>query len=122
MLDNLLDNARDHGPTGSPVDVRISNEPGWVLLTVEDQGRGIASADLPRIFEPFYRAAEARRTAPGGVGLGLAVARRIVLALGGRLEVESQPGKGSRFLIRLPIGVTQDLQPSGEPSRTSPSR
>jgi two-component system, OmpR family, sensor kinase len=111
VLDNLLDNARDHSPIGSHVEIRLSSEPGWVLLSVEDQGRGIAQTDLPRIFEPFYRAADARRTVPGGVGLGLAVAWRIVLAMGGRLEVESQTGKGSRFVIRLPAETSVSPQP-----------
>jgi heavy metal sensor kinase len=102
VLDNLLDNARDYGEPGQAVEVRVEAEPGWALLTVEDRGRGIAGPDLRRIFEPFYRAAESRRLVPGGVGLGLAVARRIVLALGGRLEVESTVGRGSRFTLRLP--------------------
>jgi heavy metal sensor kinase len=102
VLDNLLDNARDHGRPDSPVDVRIDREPGRVSLSVHDQGRGIAPSDLPRIFEPFFRANDARRAVPGGVGLGLAVARRIALALGGSLEAESRPGEGSRFVLRLP--------------------
>jgi two-component system, OmpR family, sensor kinase len=117
VLDNLLDNARDHSPAGAPVEVQLSTEPGWVVLLVEDQGRGIASADLPRIFEPFYRAAEARRAVPSGVGLGLAVARRIVLAMGGRLEVESQVGKGSQFQLRLPedLATTPANAPTVKP-------
>ena len=102
VLDNLLDNARDHGQPGSPVEVRIDHEPGWVLLSVRDHGRGIDPSDLPRIFEPFFRSADARRAAPGGVGLGLAVARRIALAHGGGLEAESWPGSGSQFVLRLP--------------------
>ena len=102
VFDNLLDNARDHGRAGSPVTVRIARDRGWITLSVEDQGPGIAPADLPRIFEPFFRAADARRAVPRGVGLGLAVARRIVLAVGGRLDVESRSGEGSRFLMRLP--------------------
>ncbi len=102
VLDNLLDNARDHGRGPEPVEVRIAQEAGWSTLIVEDHGRGIEAGELSRIFEPFYRASDARRTAPGGVGLGLAVARRIVLSLGGRLEVESQPGEGCRFLLSLP--------------------
>ena len=102
ILDNLLDNARDHGEAGSPIEVRVVREPGRVALSVEDRGRGVAPADLERIFEPFYRAADARRSVAGGVGLGLAVARRIARALGGTLDVESRLGGGSRFTLRLP--------------------
>ncbi len=103
ILDNLLDNARDHGEVGAPVEVRIDHEPGRVALSVEDRGPGIDPRDLPRIFEPFYRAAEARKAV--GVGLGLAVARRIAHALGGTLDVESRPAQGSRFILRLPTMI-----------------
>ena len=111
VLDNLLDNARDHGRPGSPVEVRIALESGWASLAVEDHGRGIAPADLARIFEPFYRATDARRAVPGGVGLGLAVARRITLSLGGKLDAESRLGEGSRFVLRLPE-VSNPRQPA----------
>ena len=73
-----------------------------MALSVEDRGRGIGPTELTRIFEPFYRGAEVRRSKPAGVGLGLAVARRIARSMGGRLDVESQPGLGSRFIFRLP--------------------
>ena len=102
VLDNLLDNARAHGRSDEPASVRVVRSAGRVELSVEDHGRGIDPADLPRIFEPFYRATEARRVVPGGSGLGLAVARRIILAFGGQLEVTSQPGRGSRFVVSLP--------------------
>jgi heavy metal sensor kinase len=112
VLDNLLDNARDHGRGAGPVEVRIFEEAGWARLAVEDHGQGIAPVDLARIFEPFYRSSDARRAAPGGVGLGLAVARRIAVSLGGRLEAESRPGLGSRFVLSLPM---VERPPESEP-------
>ncbi len=111
VLDNLLDNARQHGEPGAPVDLRIAREPaGLVALTVEDRGRGIAAADLPRVFEPFFRTAEARRSSRHGVGLGLSMSLRIARAFGGSLDVESEPGRGARFTLRLP-----EARPSAGP-------
>jgi signal transduction histidine kinase len=101
-LDNLLDNACKYSPPGSPVHVRTWEDGEAVCLGVEDQGDGIAAEDLPHVFEPFYRAAQARERGVGGVGLGLAVAARIVVAGGGRLTAHSEAGQGSRFTIRLP--------------------
>jgi heavy metal sensor kinase len=99
LVDNLLDNACKYSDPGSPVVVRLAAEAGDLILEVEDAGRGIADEDLPHVFEPFYRSARAPRE--GGVGLGLAVARRIALVLGGELNVASRPGQGSRFRLRL---------------------
>jgi len=67
---------------------------------VEDTGEGIPAGDLERVFEPFYRADPAR--SGGGTGLGLALAKRIVEALGGRIEAQSHPAVGSRFAVYLP--------------------
>jgi heavy metal sensor kinase len=101
-LDNLLDNACKYGPPGSPVRLRAWQEGGAVCLGVEDEGPGVAAEDLPRLFEPFYRARQARALGVGGAGLGLSVAARIVAAFGGEVRAESALGKGSRFTIRLP--------------------
>ncbi len=102
VLRNLLDNARDHGRLGGPVELVSEATDASVAIHVIDQGRGIAGNDLVKIFEPFYRASQARKEVPGGVGLGLAVARRIIESMGGRLEVASRVGHGSRFTIRIP--------------------
>lgn len=101
LVDNLLENACKYSQPGTPITCRLGREKGLVVLTVEDQGSGIAPEDLPHIFEPFYRSAQARRLGLGGVGLGLAVAQRIAGAFGGSLDVESVPGQGSRFSVRL---------------------
>ena len=97
LLDNLLDNARKHGRPGTPIRVETSQENDVVTLAVEDAGPGIPPEDIPHLFEPFYRSAQARRRGTPGVGLGLAVAHRIAVAFGGSLNVRSQPGKGCAF-------------------------
>ncbi|APW58662.1 sensor histidine kinase [Paludisphaera borealis] len=102
LLDNLLENACKYSEPGTPIVVRAWSEPDAVALSVEDRGGGIPNGELPRIFEPFYRAESARRLGHAGVGLGLAVAHRIAEAHGGAIAVESEPGRGSRFLLRLP--------------------
>ena len=73
-----------------------------MVATIEDRGCGIDPADLPHVFEPFYRADPARARETGGTGLGLAIADQVVRAHGGRIDVSSQPGAGSTFRILLP--------------------
>jgi signal transduction histidine kinase len=102
-VDNLLDNACKYRDPGSPITIRLGRERRSALLTIEDRGAGIPSEDLMHIFEPFYRSPEARRLGISGLGLGLAVARRIAIALGGTLEAQSTPGRGSQFTLRLPL-------------------
>jgi two-component system OmpR family sensor kinase len=102
LVDNLLDNACKYSPAGSAVAVGLESTDAGVLLRVADAGVGISAEDLGHVFEPFYRSPEARRTGTPGVGLGLAVARRIAVALGGTLTAESEPGRGSGFTLHLP--------------------
>jgi heavy metal sensor kinase len=102
LLDNLLENAFKYSLPGTPVMVALRHDATSAVLEVQDAGPGIAADELPHIFEPFYRGASARHQPGGGVGLGLAVARRIATALGGTLRVDSAPGRGSRFTLRLP--------------------
>ncbi|MBD3348433.1 MAG: HAMP domain-containing protein [Candidatus Eisenbacteria bacterium] len=99
---NILDNAVKYSPEGSEVVVSCHDEGSEVLVRVEDEGPGIPAADLPRIFERFYRVDKARSREMGGTGLGLAIAKHIVQAHRGRITVESHPGAGSVFCIRLP--------------------
>jgi signal transduction histidine kinase len=112
FLDNLLDNACKYSRPGTPVLLRLGHEAGSVTLTVEDRGLGIDPEDLPHVFEPFYRSPRARGLGVAGVGLGLAVSQRIAAAFGGTLEVQSEPGRGSRFTLRLPA-VTAPAPPTG---------
>jgi signal transduction histidine kinase len=100
VLQNVLDNAVKYSPEGGEILVRITSAPGEIRLSVSDQGAGIAPADLPRLFERYYRAHGGNHTA--GLGLGLYIARMLVEAHGGRIWAESTPGQGSTFTIALP--------------------
>jgi heavy metal sensor kinase len=102
LLDNLLDNAFKYSTPGSFVTITVASRGENVELMVEDAGAGLPAEELEHIFEPFYRTAAARRDGRPGVGLGLAVARRIATALGGSLHAASELGKGSAFALRLP--------------------
>jgi signal transduction histidine kinase len=102
LLDNLIENAFKYSSPGTPVTVRAWCEPGSVALAVEDRGCGIPADEIPRVFEPFYRAQSAHRLGRAGAGLGLVVARRIAAAHGGTIMAESEPDQGSRFVVRLP--------------------
>ncbi|MCK4574299.1 MAG: PAS domain-containing sensor histidine kinase, partial [candidate division Zixibacteria bacterium] len=83
--------------------VESSRDETEINITVFDNGPGIDKSHLPRLFERFYRVDKARSREMGGTGLGLAIVKHIALAHGGRVSVESTPGKGSRFSIHLPI-------------------
>jgi heavy metal sensor kinase len=102
LVDNLLDNATKYSPSGTPICVMLERSAHAFSLVVEDHGPGIAAKDLPHLFEPFYRSAEARRRGHPGVGLGLAVANRIAVIFGGRLRASSSPERGTRFVFDLP--------------------
>jgi signal transduction histidine kinase len=103
VLYNLVSNAIRHTPAGGEVLVRAAaGEGGGALLEVRDTGEGIAAEDLPHVFERFYRGEKSRSRATGGAGLGLAIARGVVEAHGGRIWVESEPGRGTRVCFTLP--------------------
>jgi two-component system phosphate regulon sensor histidine kinase PhoR len=102
ILDNLVDNAVKYTPAGGRIVVRWRGENGQACLEIEDTGIGIAEAELPRIFERFYRVDKARSRELGGTGLGLAIVKHLVQAMKGSLSATSQPGKGTKFSIRLP--------------------
>jgi heavy metal sensor kinase len=102
---NLVENAVKYTAAGGKVELALVPDGGWAVLTVADTGIGVEPADAERIFEPFVRLDAARSRDTGGAGLGLAIARSIVVAHGGTLAVESRPGEGSRFAIRLPLAT-----------------
>lgn len=103
-LVNLVDNAIKYTPTGGEVLISARRLPsGEPAVEVVDTGPGIAAADRERIFERFYRVDAGRARAAGGVGLGLAIARAAVVATAGRIELESEPGRGSTFRVVLPV-------------------
>lgn len=103
VLGNLLGNALRHTPAGGSVTLRAAQAAEGVLFEVADSGPGIPPADLPHIFDRFYRADRARSRSSGGAGLGLAIARRIVEAHGGRIWAESEPGRGTTVRFSLPV-------------------
>ena len=99
----LIDNAIKHTPRGGKVQVRVRRHGPSAEVEVADTGSGIASEDLPRIFDRFYRADKARARAQGGTGLGLAIAKMLVEAHGGQLQVASTLGVGTQVTVSLPL-------------------
>jgi two-component system, OmpR family, sensor histidine kinase MtrB len=112
VLTNLVSNAIKYSAEGSQVFVDVAERDGRVRFSVTDSGLGILPEEQSQIFEPFRRLKRTGTEIPG-VGLGLFVSRRIVEAHGGRLEVESRPGEGSRFEVVLPLGRVQPLESMG---------
>lgn len=104
VIGNLLSNAIKYSPAGGPVRVRLTTGSGQARLAVVDEGMGIPADEQERVFEKFFRGAAAA-SAIGGTGLGLSVAREIVVSHGGRIELSSEPGRGSTFTIVLPTAV-----------------
>jgi signal transduction histidine kinase len=100
VLQNLLQNAIRHTPVDGSVRMEAHRRDEWIELVVQDTGEGIDAEALEHVFEPFWRG-DAARSGPGS-GLGLALARRIVEALGGQIVVESAPARGARFAVLLP--------------------
>jgi two-component system sensor histidine kinase HydH len=108
VLWNLLGNAADATAAGGRIAVDLRRAGERALLAVTDSGAGIAAEDLARIFDPFFTTKER------GTGLGLAIVHRVVEAHGGRISVQSEPGKGSTFSVSLPLAdAPQRLVASG---------
>lgn len=101
---NLLDNALKYSPDRKEVLISLTDGPGGPAVAVTDRGMGIDAEDRERIFEAFFRTRRAAAHDPTGVGLGLRIVRHIMEAHGGRVEVESEPGKGSTFRLVFPSG------------------
>lgn len=104
ILLNLIGNAVRYTPEGGCITVRVTTQHGQAVVAVEDTGVGIAAAELPLIFERFYRVDRSRSRASGGSGIGLTIARHLAWAMGGELTAASPgPGLGSTFTLSLPV-------------------
>jgi signal transduction histidine kinase len=117
VLRNLFDNALRHTPAGGLVRVCTLVDDGAVQISVDDTGPGIPPAELERIFERFYRAEPSRLRESGGAGLGLAIARGLVQAHGGRIWAEPSALGGASVRISLPAAAEQPAHPVGHPLR-----
>ena len=113
----LVDNAIKYSQEGSPVDLGLSREDGHAVISVADRGCGIPEAEIPHIFERFYRAQGSSRA--DGTGLGLALAHEITDHLGGEIRVESSPEDGSTFSVSLPLKPGAGSLTGGHSGRTS---
>jgi heavy metal sensor kinase len=118
LLSNLLSNAVKYTPKGGSINVsaRIDDAPGWVRLVVEDTGYGIPPENLPHIFDRFYRVRNAQTNAAQGLGLGLSFVAWIVEVHGGRIDVASTEGEGTRFTILLPSAASSVDVTATEPT------
>ncbi len=108
VVDNLLSNAIKFTPTGGRVWVQLASQDGSAVLTIRDSGIGIPLDEQPRLFERFFRASTATRGEIQGVGLGLSIVRAVVEAHGGTIDLESEPGVGTTFHVRIPLQRVDD--------------
>lgn len=112
ILYNLINNAVKFNRHGGSVTVKAEERDGRAVIHVEDTGVGIASSDLPRVFERLYRADKSRSRKTEGTGLGLAIVKHLVQAHGGEITATSEIGRGSRFTFTLPIASVEEATPA----------
>jgi signal transduction histidine kinase len=117
VLGNLVRNALRYTPEGGLVSLRAARRDELIRVTVEDTGAGIPPERLARLFDRFYRGDDARDRASGGAGLGLAIVRELVEAMGGTVEAESVVGEGSRFSFTLQVSGDAQRHDASLPHR-----
>jgi two-component system phosphate regulon sensor histidine kinase PhoR len=103
----LLDNALKYTPEGGHIRIGWGEDNDQVWLQVSDDGMGIPAADLPRIFERFYRVDKARSRQMGGTGLGLAIVKHLTQAMKGSVQADSVVGRGATFTVRMPRAASE---------------
>lgn len=103
VFDNLIDNAIKYTPAGGQISLRWFAADGEAVFEVQDTGIGISPGDQLRVFERFFRVDKARSREVGGTGLGLSIVKHLAMAFGGQVGIDSQPGKGSTFRVKLPL-------------------
>jgi two-component system OmpR family sensor kinase len=106
VIDNLIDNAAQHTPPQSPITVSVTWAAGTGEIIVADNGPGMTAEQAARVFERFYRTDSARSRARGGTGLGLSIAASLAAAHGGDITVNTKPGQGAAFHVRLPLAAS----------------
>jgi two-component system phosphate regulon sensor histidine kinase PhoR len=116
VLSNLLENAVKYSRENGEIRLQAEGRGPEIVISVGDNGIGISRDDLPRIFERFYRADKARSRELGGTGLGLAIVKHITQLHGGRVEAESEPGRGTTVRVFLPTNMPRDGEPHSAPS------
>ena len=102
VLVNLISNAVKYTPDGGEIRITLSDTEDSVVFNIRDSGIGIPEAEIPYIFERFYRADKSRNRNTGGSGIGLAIVKSVVSAHGGAVDVESRLNEGSNFIVKLP--------------------
>lgn len=122
VVANLLNNAAKYTPAGGSLELRVETQGRDAVLTVQDDGIGIPPAMLERVFEMFAQVDRSQPLAQGGLGIGLAISRRLVQLHGGSLVAQSDgEGRGSRFVMRLPLAVEPPAAPAAERPRSAPA-
>jgi len=106
VIDNLIANATQHTPPRSPVIVSVAGTGGIGEIIVADNGPGMTAEQAAHVFERFYRTDDARTRARGGTGLGLSIAASLAAAHGGDITLDTRPGEGAAFHVRLPLAAS----------------
>ncbi|MCX7780960.1 MAG: HAMP domain-containing histidine kinase [Negativicutes bacterium] len=104
VITNLISNAARYAPPASEITLSLQSSGHFTIIKVTDQGPGIPAADLPFIFDRFYRVEKSRARTDGGTGLGLAISKKLMNAMGGGISAESVEGRGATFILTLPAG------------------
>jgi two-component system phosphate regulon sensor histidine kinase PhoR len=100
---NILDNAVKFTPNGGEISINASESGSYTVVSIQDSGIGVPKDDISRLGERFYRVDKSRSRDLGGTGLGLSIVKHLMIAHGGRMEIESQPGKGTKVSLYFPV-------------------